>query len=239
MVREIRRVEVPQEFSAAILSDNTIILIIDVYMFSSTVITLHSQGVKQVVPAYDTNSIQQYKKNGIMVGGESQADFDFSNSPQNIYATFGMMNDVPNRVALTSNNGAKRAIEAIEAIEEDNIENSHVMIASSINASATAEYINENWPNHSVLLLCAGSNGEATIEDVIGSLAISQSIRNEDIPIEEYEEILSMLPAGQMGKNNSYDWLSDEDVHHISTIDEFPIISKYNYNTNSFESERQ
>lgn len=236
MSQEIRRVEVPQEFSSAILSDETVIVVLDVYMFSSTVITLHAQGVEEVIPVYETEELELYRNNGLLVGGESRSDFDFSNSPQSIYATFGVMDSVPSRVALTSHNGARRCIEAVQAIEEDGLNDCPVIIGSSVNAQAVAEYINSEYADHDILLLCAGSRGEATIEDVIGSLAISQSLRGEDIPKAEYEEILSMLPAGRIGEENAYPWLAEEDVLHISTLNKFDIVPEYNFEKEAFQS---
>jgi len=240
MSQRIRRVEVPNEFSDSILSDNTVIVILDVYMFSSTVVTLFSHGVEEVIPVYDEDELRFYQEDGLLVGGEHNnlnseyGGTDFSNSPQNVYATFGVMDEVPSRVALTSNNGARRCVEAVQAVEENDYKNCPILIGSSMNAKSVAEYINSEYPDNEVLLLCAGSKGEASIEDVIGSLAISQYLRGEDVPIPEYEEILSMLPAGQIEAENGFPWLSDEDVLHISTLNKFDIVPQYDFAKEAF-----
>lgn len=236
MNQEIRRVEVPQEFSSAILSDETVIVVLDVYMFSSTVVTLHSQGVEEVIPVYEKDELEEYRDEGLLVGGESRSDHDFANSPQSIYATFGVMDSVPARVALTSHNGAQRCVEAVEAVEIDGLDDCPVLIGSSVNAQSVADYIQSHYSDHNILLLCAGSRGEATIEDVIGSLAISQSLRGDDIPKAEYEEILSMLPAGRIGEENAYPWLAEEDILHISTLNKFNIVPEYNFEKEAFEA---
>lgn len=230
MPQRIRRVEVPHEFSSAIVSDETVIVILDVYMFSTTVLTLHEVGVPEVIPVYTTEDLNEHRDAGLMVGGERGAgNGDFSNSPQNVYATFGVMDSVPARVALTSDNGARRCIEAVEAIRDDELEDCEVLIGSSVNAQSIAEYINSQYPDHEVLLLCAGSGGEATIEDVIGGLAISQYLREETVPTIEYEEMLSMLPAGRINGQNQYEWLPDEDVHHVSSVNSTQYVSQYDF----------
>lgn len=229
MSHTIRRVEVPNEFSSAIISDNTIIVVLDVYMFSTTVLTLHEVGVEEVVPVYDAAQLDSYAAQGLLVGGEQGGQRDFSNSPQNVYGTFGVMDSIPSRVALTSDNGARRCIEAAEAIEDEGFSDCEVLIGSSVNAQHLAEYLQQNYADHDVLLLCAGSGGEATIEDVIGGLAISQYLRDETVPVIEYEEMLSMLPAGRINGQNQYEWLADEDVHHVSAVNSIPLVSQYDF----------
>lgn len=240
MNQRIRRVEVPNEFTGSILSDNTVIIILDVYMFSSTVVTLFANGVDEVVPVYDEDDLVFYQEKGVLVGGEHDnlgseyGGTDFSNSPQNVFATFGIMDEVPSKVALTSNNGAKRCVEAVNAVESNRYTNCPILIGTSMNAKAVSEYINSEYPEHDVLLLCAGSNGEASIEDVIGSLAISQYLREENVPIPEYEEMLSMLPAGKIESENGFPWLSEEDVMHISSLNKFDIIPQYDFEKEVF-----
>lgn len=244
MTKRIRRVEVPHEFTDSILSDNTVIVILDVYMFSSTVVTLFSHGVEEVIPVYDEEELKFYQEDGLLIGGEydnlggEAGGTDFANSPQNVFATFGVMDEVPSRVALTSNNGARRCVEAVEAVETNEYTSCPVLIGSSMNAEAVADYINKEYPDHEVLLLCAGSNGEASIEDVIGSLAISQYLRDENVPMPEYEEILSMLPAGKIESENGFPWLAEEDVLHISTLNKFDIVPQYNFEMEAFYAPR-
>lgn len=224
---QIRRIEVPHQFSSSVLSEQTVMVILDVYMFSSTVLTLHHHGVDEVIPVHTADELQEYQDNGMLVGGERELNQDFSNSPQNVFATFGVMDEIPSRVALTSDNGAKRCVECVEAIEENGYTDCPVIIGSSMNAKAVAEYINTNYPDHDVLLVCAGSDGESSAEDVIGALAISQYLRGEEVPLAEYKEMLSVLPAGSI--ENEFPWLSDEDVLHISTVNKFDFISKYDF----------
>lgn len=229
MSHSIRRVEVPNEFSSAIISDDTVIVVLDVYMFSTTVLTLHEVGVEQVIPVYNPDELDEYADQGLLVGGEQGGQRDFSNSPQNVYGTFGVMDSIPSRVALTSDNGARRCVEAVESIEDEGFSGCEVLIGSSVNAQYIAEYIQENYPTHDIVLLCAGSGGEATIEDVIGGLAISQYLRDETVPVIEYEEMLSMLPAGRINGQNEYEWLADEDVHHVSAVNSIQLVSRYDF----------
>lgn len=230
---QIHRIEVPHQFSPTVLSEQTVMVILDVYMFSSTVLTLHHHGVNEVIPVHDIEELQFYQEDGLLIGGERDINQDFSNSPQNVFATFGVMEEPPSRVALTSNNGAKRCVECVEAIERNGYTDCPVIIGSSMNAEATANYIQTNYPDHSVLLVCSGNEGESSAEDVIGALAISQYLRNENVPTEEYEEMLSVLPAGHL--ENDFPWLSDEDILHISTMNKFEFISKYNFETETLE----
>lgn len=229
MPRRIRRIQVPEEFEPSMVSDNTVFIILDVYLYSSTVATLLDYGVEKVHPVYTEEGLDSYIEKGIPTGGESASHTDFTNSPQSVHAHFGQMDEVPKEVALNSHNGAKRTIECVNAIEQQNAESSEVFIGSPMNAGALASHIKENFDDHYVVLVSAGHEGNSTIEDVIGSVVISQYLRNEQVYKTEYKEILQMLPAGRIDSPEEFRWLSDEDIHHISQISNYNVVPKYDY----------
>lgn len=229
MPKRIRRIQVPDEFEPQIVSDNTIFIILDIYLFSSTVATLFHTGVEKIYPVYDANGLHTYRQKDIPVGGEMAGNLDFTNSPQDVLATIGEQETVPKEVALTSSNGAKRTIECVESIQEQDAKNSAVYVGSPINAKALADYIKQNHEDHYIVFVSAGHQGQSTIEDVIGSVILSQYLHDETVYKTEYREILSMLPAGRIDRPEDFHWLSKADVEHISQVSQYNVVPKYSF----------
>jgi phosphosulfolactate phosphohydrolase-like enzyme len=235
MSRTIRRLDVPSEFEEGRVNDDTIFVIIDVMMFSSTVIALFENNVDEVIPIYSTSDFDQFTDSEILVGGERRSDeTDFSNSPQDVYTQFGLMDTVPQTVALTSSNGARRAIEAWESIQNQAV-NAEVVLGSVLNANATAEWINNTYPEYDVLLVCAGTHYEVALEDIIGSVIIGQELRGETVLSESTQTILSQLPLQKIENPDEYRWLPDEDIHHTTQLNESNIIPVFNQTEEIFE----
>lgn len=221
--RTIRRLDTPSEFQSERVNDETVFVIIDVISFSSTVVTLMEYGVDEVVPAYTDDELEELRlMDEIVIGGEPRSDVevDFTNSPQNVHSVFGLYDTVPERVALTSSNGARRAIESYE--ETENVD-AEIVIGSAMNAGAVGEWINENYPSYDVLLFCAGSGGEVAVEDVMGATVIGQELRGETVP-SQMGSLINQLPIERVGSEDIYPWLSDEDLHHISNVSSSSIV---------------
>lgn len=225
MSRTIRRIDTPQEFDPERVNHDTVFVVIDVMMFSSSVVTLLEKGVREVIPVRTDSDLQEYKDQEILCGGEydSFVETEFSNSPQNIHGVFGQMETVPETVAMTSGNGAQRLLDCYDEVIEKDID-SEVIVGTTINASAIANWVNTNYPEHDVLIVTSGSDGSVAIEDVLGGLLISQEIYDQSPYTREYKEMLQMLPAGRLENPELFGWLSEEDVHHTSQLNSSSIV---------------
>lgn len=227
MSRTIRRIDTPQEFDPERVNHDTVFVVIDVMMFSSSVVTLFENGVEEVIPVRGDSELQEYSEQGLVCGGEqdSEAETQFSNSPQNIHSVFGMMDEVPETVAMTSGNGAQRLLDCYDEVHQQNIQ-SEVVVGTTINAEAIANWINREYPEYDVMIVTSGSDGQLAIEDTLGGLLIYQHL-HDDVPYHtEYDEMLEMLPAGRLENPSEFQWIPDEDMHHVTQFDSSTIIPK-------------
>lgn len=233
MTNNIRRIDSPTRFDPDLVNSETVFVVIDVYMFSSVVITLFDHGVEQVIPTYTEAELKPFQDQGMTIGGEERDESisaDFNNLPSSVFETFGDMDpsDIPKTVAVASLNGAKRCVECAEAIQ--NIEgHAELVIGSTLNAQAVAEYIKARYPTYDVVLLCAGTRGKSTIDDIIGSMIISQELRDEEIYEAEYKAMLELLPPGRIENPDAFDWLSEKDIDHIKQINSTNTIPIYDF----------
>jgi len=146
-----------QKLTPAMVSGKNVI-IIDVFRTSSTIITALYQGAKKIIPAFTPQNAWQLKEENpsFALGGEVNCEkldgFDLGNSPLE-YSPGKVKNHT---IILSTTNGTTTIDKARDA---DNI-----YIGSFLNASTLVQEI-ENSPQD-LLLACAGTQGEYSLEDV-------------------------------------------------------------------------
>lgn len=152
---------------------NKLVVIIDTLRTSSVVTTALANGARQVIPFAEIEDAVRWAKhldhNGFLLAGEKNGakieDFDLSNSP------FEFSVDVVKNktIIITTTNGTKALKKA--SISDD------VIIGCLFNASAIADYIANK--NKDTVVVCAGTKGKFSIDDIITAGAIYDKLKSK------------------------------------------------------------
>lgn len=158
----------PSDVEASELAGSTAI-VIDMLRASSTICHALAAGAKCVVPLLEVEETLQLAwqigREYVVLGGERGGkiidDFDLGNSPSEY---------TPERVAgkmvlFTTTNGTRALAHAHEA--------AHVLIGAVVNCSSVASAVRQA---SRVDILCAGTAGEVTGEDILAAGAIVDCI---------------------------------------------------------------
>lgn len=212
------------------------VVVLDVLRASSTIVTALAHGARAV---HVYGEIEQAKADlaklpyPALTGGERQGlkieGFDLGNSPEEY---------VSNRIsgatiALTTTNGTRAMIAAAPAAK--------VFIGSLLNASATAEALLPDIQNLDTILLCAGTDGKLSCEDMFGAGAICWQLLQQTHSIalpftdsawlayQAYVGVRTHLPAAlRLGQGgiNLIDAGLEEDIDMCARLDAKPIIAQ-------------
>lgn len=153
---EIRRI------SATDLSEVTAV-VFDVLRATSSIITGLAAGVEAIIPVGMVNEARarKLKDPELLLAGEREGlppeGFDLGNSPQEFEKLQGR------RVVMTTTNGTA-AVESVRSA-------SKVLIGALLNIDALADYLFTHPPK-SLLLVCAGTGEEFSLEDAIAAGAL-------------------------------------------------------------------
>ncbi|TSA38809.1 MAG: 2-phosphosulfolactate phosphatase [Porphyromonadaceae bacterium] len=134
-----------------------VVVVIDVLRATSVIITALSNGARWVKTVASIEEAFQLKSSDVLLGGERHAlpidGFDFSNSPLDY-----TVEKVRNKgIVLTTTNGTLALSKCGSADE--------VLIGAFINYRALTNYLSAQ--NQSVELICAGTNGEFSLDDFL------------------------------------------------------------------------
>ncbi|MDZ4657371.1 MAG: 2-phosphosulfolactate phosphatase [Bythopirellula sp.] len=158
----------PSDVPASELAGSTVI-VIDMLRASSTICHALAAGAKCVVPLLEVEETlqlaEQLGRQYVVLGGERGGkiidEFDLGNSPSEYK---------PERVAgkmvlFTTTNGTRALAHAREA--------AHVLVGAVVNCTSIANAAREA---ERVDILCAGTDGEVTGEDILAAGAIVDSL---------------------------------------------------------------
>ncbi len=160
---EIRRI------SATDLSGVTAV-VFDVLRATSSMITGLASGAEAIIPVRTVEEARKLKLNDsdLLLAGERDGlpleGFDLGNSPEEFEQIKGR------RVVMTTTNGTV-AIQAMKVAAK-------VLIGSLLNIDALADYLFRHRPR-SLLLVCAGTGEEFSLEDAIGAGALVARLPDE------------------------------------------------------------
>lgn len=186
----------PQFVAEADLAGSTVI-VVDLLRASSTICQALAAGAKYVVPCVEVDETfakaTKFDRSQILLGGERGGQriegFDLGNSPADYTAdqVFGQT------VLFTTTNGTKALAHARLA--------ERVLIGAAINRQAVVEAV---ATAQQVDILCAGTNGKVTREDILAAGAIVNQLTtshpattNEwaDSASREWQELLTTAQA--------------------------------------------
>lgn len=188
----INRVETKEELEEDHVKNSDVIVVIDTFMFCSTVLSIFESGVKRV------KVFKEYKEKNFPFGGDT--GYDFKNSPQSVYGK----NFDCDVVGITSDNGAICCMKISNMI--DNLNDRPIILASTVNYKAIAEFCN----GKDVCIVQSGSKGSFRLEDNVASILISNKILNKDIGNRD------ILPdIVEQVTRQRYKKVSEEDINKI------------------------
>lgn len=153
-------------------------VVVDVFRFSTSVLTLLEEGATSVKAAASIDEVRAFanEREDSVVGGESRHSdplFDIRNSPTQITQV-----DVVGRAAcLYSDNGA-RTVERVQRAGD-------VYVGTTLNAGAVGRMLRE--VDGDVFLVATGADGAVQHEDVVCAQAIRQFATSETVPEAELE----------------------------------------------------
>lgn len=144
-----------------------IVVVVDIFRATSTMITALANGVKAITPVADLETCRNFKNRGCVIAGERNglpADgFELGNSPlsylNNAYAG--------KHIAVTTTNGTL-------AIEKSKAGSAEVLIGAFLNLQATADYLATK--ENDVLIHCAGWKGRFNLEDSLYAGALTSAL---------------------------------------------------------------
>lgn len=148
---------------------NKIVVVVDIFRATSTMITALANGVKAITPVADLETCRNFQHKGCVIAGERNGlpaeGFELGNSPlsylDNSYAG--------RHIAVTTTNGTL----AIEKSKEGSAE---VLIGAFLNLHATAHYLATK--ENDVLIHCAGWKGRFNLEDSLYAGALISALSN-------------------------------------------------------------
>jgi 2-phosphosulfolactate phosphatase len=226
----------PLELTAASLHGRTAV-VIDVFRATTTIAAALWNGARAVVPFGELDqavqSARQFERDTVLLAGErlmhAVDGFDLGNSP----AEFTPDVVRGKTIVLTTTNGT-RAFHASDAAAE-------VFVGSFVNQAATTVALVEALEaGRELVLVCAGSNGTASLEDSVCAGAFVAAIR-EALPILELNDAAQMCErlardvwtdptalgrAAEHGRRLTAAGFGD-DVAQCLCVDAFPVRAVY------------
>lgn len=149
-----------------------IVVVVDIFRATSTMITALANGVQGITPVADLETCRNFKDRGWVIAGERNGlpaeGFELGNSPLSyLNRAYAGRN-----IAVTTTNGTL-------AIEKSKAGSAEVLIGAFLNLKATADYLSQK--ENDVLIHCAGWKGKFNLEDslyagaLVAALADSHS----------------------------------------------------------------
>ena len=155
------------------LSDTAVV--IDVLRMTTTSALLFSQGLEELFVVAEVEDARGLAAQmGALLlgerGGKKVKGFDGGNSPLEYPQPLNGQ-----KAILCTSNGSK-AVEAIQEVE-------HVFLGAIVNAKAVAEKVLE-VATENITLICAGTGGRVSLDDVIGAACIAREMLELDTKLE-------------------------------------------------------
>ncbi|MDO6736784.1 2-phosphosulfolactate phosphatase [Wenyingzhuangia sp. 2_MG-2023] len=158
-----------------------LVVIIDVFRATTTIVTAMANGVSEVKTCLEVKDAIALKEEGFLVGGERNGvkveGMDVDNSP------LSFLNDkyVNHKLAISTTNGTKAVEMSLKAKE--------IIIGAFTNLRGVREYIYQ--ADSDVLLVCAGWKGKMSTEDFMFAGAVVSELSREFVLTDSSEIALS------------------------------------------------
>lgn len=220
----------------------SVAIMVDLLRASTTMTTALAAGAKTIIPCETIEQAREaasaYPPGTVVLGGERGGvrieGFDFGNSPADyISATVG-----GKTVVFTTTNGTKALVKA-QAAER-------TVVGAFVNLAAVSQFAVEQ--GRSIHIVCAGTNGQVTREDVLCAGAIAnacqESYNTAGQEIERTDAAHIAIDCYRMVADNLHDAVCESiggrnlrrlsfgaDIRLACEIDRIPIVPEYHPNT--------
>lgn len=152
-----------------------IVVVVDVFRATSTMVAALANGVKEILPFADLESCLKMQDKGFLIGGERNGltapGFEMGNSP----VAYLNGRYAGRKLAMTTTNGTQ-AIDKSRGAKE-------ILIGAFPNLQSTVNYIQKTGTD--VLIHCAGWKGRFNLEDSIYAGALVKSLESTHFPEED------------------------------------------------------
>lgn len=208
-------------------SDDTIVVIIDIFRATSAICTALEYGANKIIPVATIEEALEYKAKGFLVGAERNGSpldgFDFGNSP------YSYMNEniKGKTIVLTTTNGTQTIEAAKNAYK--------VVIGSFLNLSALCNWLMNQ--NKNILLLCSGWHKRFSLEDTLFAGAVVNALSQNSEFNSLGDSALATKFLYQSAKTNPYRFLRNsshkerliklnlkEDIKYCLALDKTSVI---------------
>lgn len=144
-----------------------IIVVVDIFRASTTIVTALANGVSSMLPVADLESCRLHAAEGYIIAGERNGvaveGFTLGNSPLS-YLNEAFANK---KIAMTTTNGTL-------AIEKSKPGSAEILVGAFINLKATIAYLQKK--ENDVLIHCAGWKGKFNLEDSLYAGALMDGL---------------------------------------------------------------
>jgi len=214
------------------------VVILDVLRATSTIITALSAGAREVRLFDSLDAARQARPTApvpALLAGEKSClkpdDFDLGNSPRE-HATEKVGGAT---LLLSTTNGTRAAVTAARAGATT------LLAGCLLNATATARALIPQIDSHDTYLLCAGTNGQHSLEDVLGAgailFALLQATYRTDLALTDsawmayhaYAATRQRLPAALrlgLGGINVINAGLEDDIDFCARVDATPVVGR-------------
>ena len=182
---------IPEEIRSEELTGK-LVVVIDILRASSTIVTALVQGCSGFIPIFSPDQVEekarQFKKEEVLLGGEREGKkikgFSLGNSPREYKREM-----VKDKIIIFSTTNGVKTLEMVKNASE-------IIIGSFLNLSAVANYCADY--NGDILLVCAGREGQFSLEDSVCAGMLIDFLK-ENFP-EIYRETDANLTAQMLYK---------------------------------------
>ena len=168
-----------------------IVVVVDIFRATTTMITALANGVKSITPVADLETCRSFRNSGYVIAGERNGlpaeGFELGNSP------LSYLNNAyrGQHIAVTTTNGTL-------AIEKSKSGSAEVLIGAFLNLQATADYL--SLKENDLLIHCAGWKGRFNLEDSVYAGALVSAL--SDSHFFDCDGALAMEALFQAHKEN-------------------------------------
>jgi 2-phosphosulfolactate phosphatase len=222
------------ELSSASQFAGSITVVIDVLRASTTITTALAQGAIEVLPCLEVEEARNIaaSRPDVVLGGERQGiridGFDLGNSP----AEYTSDRVSGRTVVFTTTNGTRALQHCRQA--------KRILLGAFVNLSALCDQLRGSA---SVELLCAGTNGRVTREDVLFAGAVVEQLSDASpgpdvndqaqIAVAAWKQARSRFAEGtplaacltdSLGGRNLIEIGQQRDIEIAATVDQFEVV---------------
>lgn len=231
----------PKLFEPELLQGG-IAVVIDILRASTTIIHALAAGAERVIPCSEVETARQlagqFAPGTALLGGERHgeriAGFDLDNSP---------LSYTPDKLAgktliFTTTNGT-RALERCQMADR-------ILIGAFVNRNAVIKALRDD--DRPIHLVCAGTDGYVTSEDVLFAGSIAHAVRvlreSQSLPDDETQLALALWQAAHADRSQIRQILRDSrgglnlldlgfeaDIDRSATCDLFEIVPEFSFDT--------